>query len=66
MLSQFSLNPSHQHFTAVKRVLRYLKCTIDIGIVYHMDNEPLSITAFSDSDWGTDMLDRKSISGYVF
>ena len=66
MLCQFSLNPLHQHLTAAKRVLCYLKCTIDVGIVYQTDRTPLRLIAFSNSDWGTDTLDRKSISGYVF
>ena len=66
MLSQFSLNPSQQHLTAAKRVLHYLKHTIDMGIAYRMDCDPLTIIAFSDSDWGTDTLDHKSILGYIF
>ena len=66
MLSQFSLNPSKQHLTAAKRVLRYLKRTVDMGITYCTGREPLSISAFSDSDWGVNVLDCKSISVYVF
>jgi hypothetical protein len=68
-LSQFNENPSHDHWTAVKRVLQYLKGTQDWGIVYQAsgtENTALAAVVFSDVDWGTNPEDRKSISGYVF
>ena len=33
-LSQYTTNPTQEHWTAVKRVLRYLKGTRDEGIIY--------------------------------
>jgi hypothetical protein len=33
-LSQYTSNPAQEHWTAVKRVLRYLKGTRDEGIIY--------------------------------
>ena len=63
-LSQYSSNPGPEHLTAVKRVYRYLKGTIDLGIIYSGD-ETSDITLYSDADWGKYLDDRRSISGYV-
>jgi hypothetical protein len=66
-LSQFSTNPSKEHFATVKRVLRYLKGTRNARLVYGGDGEWTSeFSAFADADWGTSSIDRKSISGYCF
>lgn len=66
-LAQFSHAPSNEHWTAVKRVFRYLKGTLDLGIVYSgTDAAPITVRGYSDADWATDRMDRKSISGYVF
>ena len=63
-LSQFNTNPGPIHLTAAKRVLRYLKGTLDLGIKYmSLDDSELCI--FSDADWGNSVNDRKSVSGYV-
>ncbi|GLB46012.1 putative integrase core domain containing protein [Lyophyllum shimeji] len=65
-LSQFSQHPAQEHFTAVKRVFRYLKGTIDIGLNYSgtaFDREKI-FRVFSDADWGNSPDDRRSISGY--
>jgi hypothetical protein len=52
-LSQFNENPSHDHWAAVKCVLRYLKGTQDWGIVYWAsgtENAALAAAAFSNAD----------------
>ena len=64
-LSQFMSNPTQAHLNLVKSVLRYLKGTINEGIVYLKINEPVQLVGYSDSDWGSSN-DRKSISGYCF
>lgn len=63
VLSRFNQNPKEIHWKMAKRVLRYLKGTVDYGINYV--SEKNSIVAYSDSDWGGDTLDRKSNTGYV-
>lgn len=72
-LSQFSHNPGHVHWTGVKRLLRYLRGTIDYKLTY--SGSPTSpanirsfptISGFCDADWGSDLNDRRSITGYVF
>jgi hypothetical protein len=67
-LSQFSSNPGMQHWMALKRILRYLRGTLDYGITYSFfaDDGKLSIRGYCDSDWGSNPDDRRSITGYVF
>ena len=53
------------HWIAVKRILRYLKGTLNYGLFYSKDGSTECV-GFSDSDWGGDLDDRKSTSGYLF
>ena len=63
-VSQFNLNPGPTHFTAVKRIFRYLRGTINLGIKYNPDRHSM-IELFSDSDWGNSPDDRRSVTGYL-
>ncbi|CAL8995682.1 unnamed protein product [Prunus brigantina] len=60
---QFMQTPMVSHFTAVKRILRYLKGTMSFGLRYTRGN--LNLTAFSDADWAGDPNDRRSTTGLV-
>ena len=51
--------------TAAKRVLRYLKQTIDLNLTY-VKNSPEAIIGYSDANWVGDVQDRRSTSGNVF
>lgn len=62
-VSQFSHQPLDTHYKAVKRILRYLKGTLHHGLVLKRSPN-LSLTGFSDADWGGDPDDRRSITGY--
>lgn len=65
VVSKFNSEPTQTHLTAVKRILRYLKGTSDLGITYRkMKNEKL--IGYSDADWAGDRDDRHSTSGVVF
>ncbi|CAB4002480.1 Hypothetical predicted protein [Paramuricea clavata] len=64
-LSQFMAKPSKDHWIRVKRVLRYLKGTLDYGLKYSADENP-TLVGYSDSDWAGDINTRRSTSGYVF
>ena len=63
-LGQFNNCYGTEHWKAAKRVLRYLKGTIDIGLFYK--KKPGPIQGFVDADWGGCIEDRKSQSGYMF
>lgn len=63
VLSKFNAKPMMDHFLATKRVLRYLKETVGMGLVYRsVDN----LTGYTDSDFARYLNKRKSTSGYVF
>ena len=57
--------PAHAHWTAVKRILRYLQGTVNYGLYYPLGVKS-SVVGYSDSDWAGDISDRKSTSGYIF
>jgi len=63
-LSQFNNAPGQQHWIAAKRILRYLKGTRDLGIVYKQTGDPM--TAYCDSDFANLHADKKSQSGFLF
>ena len=64
-VAKFSSNPSNKHWSAVKRIFRYLKGTSLLGIKYVQNND-ISCVGFADADWAGDRADRKSTSGYCF
>ena len=64
VLARYSADPNESHLTNLKRVLRYLKGTINLALTYK-GTEP-AFTGYSDADWAGDREDRKSTSGYVF
>ena len=64
-LARFNLNPQKEHWTALKRVLRYLNGTINHGLLYKQGG-PERLVGYSDADWAGDLSDRKSTSGYIF
>lgn len=63
-LSQFMHCPTQTHWTATKRLLRYLKNTVFHGINIRKTSSP-TFTCFSDADWAGSLDDRKSTSAYV-
>ena len=65
-VARFSSNPTTQHWTAVKRIFRYLKGTIHLGLLYERNGLKKLIIGYSDADWGGDCNDHKSTSGYLF
>ncbi|KAK9947389.1 hypothetical protein M0R45_003016 [Rubus argutus] len=69
---QFLHNPTTHHYNAAKRILRYVKGTIDSGIMFPRgdmcgthDQLRVHISAFCDADWAGDPNDRKSTTGFV-
>ena len=49
----------------MKRIMRYLKGTSDLGLVCNPQKN-CNCVGYSDADWGGDLDDRSSASGYVF
>ena len=59
-------NPTSDHLSAAKRVLRYVKGTLNFSLRYSKHKSYDALCGYSDSDFASDMDDRKSTSGYVF
>nr|GEW04278.1 hypothetical protein [Tanacetum cinerariifolium] len=60
--ARYQAKPTEKHLTAVKRIFRYLKDTIHMGLWYLKDTG-FKLTAFSDSDHAGCQDSRKSTSG---
>ena len=65
-VARFCSNPTKEYWTAVKRILRYLKGTTSYGLEYsrNEENDERILSGYSDADWAGDINDRKSTSGY--
>nr|GEU99313.1 hypothetical protein [Tanacetum cinerariifolium] len=64
MCARYQANPNEHHVSAVKRIFRYLKGTINLGLWYPKDSG-FDLTAYSDADHAGCHLDRKTESEYV-
>lgn len=64
--SRFQNCFTEEHYTYAKRILRYIKSTGDLKMIYSRNYNAEVMIGYTDSDWANDRLDRKSISGYVF
>nr|GFA06157.1 hypothetical protein [Tanacetum cinerariifolium] len=62
-----STNPGEEHWTAVKNILKYLRNTKDMFLVYggNMERE-LRVSCYTDVGYLTDANNLKSQTGYVF
>lgn len=65
LFSRFQDRNLWEVWTGLKRLLRYLKGTVDVSLNYKRNNKALTMTCYVDSDWGADSFDRKSISGFL-
>lgn len=50
ILNQFLHTPTTLHWTSVKRILRYIKVTIDVGLKF-IKSDSFLLSAFLDEDW---------------
>ncbi|KAI3710140.1 hypothetical protein L2E82_39914 [Cichorium intybus] len=66
MTSRYQQNPGEAHWTAVKNILKYLRRTKDMFLVYGGLEESLKVNGYTDASFQTDRDDSRSQSGYVF
>lgn len=64
-LSRFQSYADEPLYRALKRVLRYINATLDLKLIYKADDQT-DLCGYVDADWGGDVNDRKSTSGFVF
>ncbi len=71
-VSKYIKSPGPEHWKACKRILRYLRATTKLGLLYERDicrvnleasKHTVELTAYCDADWSGDVDDRKSTSG---
>jgi histone deacetylase 1/2 len=61
---QYLHAPTTVHWTAAKRILRYVKSTITVGLTFTRSSST-QVSAFSDADWAGCVDDRRSTGGFV-
>jgi hypothetical protein len=61
---QFLHAPTTVHWSAVKRILRYIQGSKSIGLTFRR-SPSLVVSAFSDVDWAGDVDDRRSTGGFA-
>jgi hypothetical protein len=68
MVARYMSKPSSDNMIMAKRVLRYLHGTSSHGLHYTSHNQhqggEIVLTGYCDADWGGDLTDRKSTTGY--
>jgi hypothetical protein len=64
-LSQFLVEPRRVHLVAAKHVMRYLKGTLDYGLIYDGDHD-FTLIGYTNAEWAGSVADRKSTSGCCF
>jgi histone deacetylase 1/2 len=61
---QFLHAPTTTHFSAVKRILRYVRGTSNFGLRIRKSRCRI-VSSFSDADWAGDVDDRRSTGGFA-
>ncbi|KAK9053671.1 hypothetical protein SSX86_024745 [Deinandra increscens subsp. villosa] len=64
--SRYQQTPGLAHWTAVKNILKYLRNTTDMFLVYGGVDEELTVRCYTDASFQTDRDDSRSQSGFVF
>jgi hypothetical protein len=63
-VSQYLHTPTSVHWTAVKRILRYIHGTRMVGLTFQ-PHASILLSAYSDVDWAGDLGDKCSTSGFA-
>ena len=66
-VSKYMSNPGKMLWEAVKWILKYLKGTTNLGLMFNARlNNAKALIGYVDADYGQDLDGRKSTTGYVF
>lgn len=65
--SRFQSNVTDLHWNGLKRILRYIKDTLNYGLYYRRFEScnDVALLGYADADWAGE-ANRKSISGFFF
>ena len=64
LVSRYQSNPGLIHWQAVRRIMCYLRGITDLVLCYQRGD--FKLRGYSYADWGGDLNEFKSTSGYVF
>ncbi|KAJ9567714.1 hypothetical protein OSB04_003680 [Centaurea solstitialis] len=64
--SRYQQNPGEPHWVAVKKILKYLRRTKDMFLVFGGSEDEISVNGYSDASFQTDIDDFRSQLGYIF
>ena len=67
VVSRFIANPGEEHWTALKWIMRYVKGSLNMGLVFCKDdNHSVQVNGYVDSDYAANLDTRRSLTGFVF
>ncbi|KAL8133491.1 hypothetical protein AgCh_008813 [Apium graveolens] len=66
IVSRFMERPTVLHLNAVKHIFRYIKGTLELGLVYTKGTGNYILSGYSDSDLAGNVEDRRSTGGVAF
>ena len=66
ILSRFMSNPGKEHWLGMKWLLRYLKGSSNLGLIYEKIGKSIWLQGYSDSEYETDRNKTMSITSYFF
>ncbi|MCO5548731.1 hypothetical protein L7F22_002192 [Adiantum nelumboides] len=65
LVSQFMMLPRKPHLDSMRRILRYVRATLDYALFYDACTQA-QVHGYTDSDWAGSSFDRQSTSCYMF
>ncbi|KAE8670896.1 Detected protein of unknown function [Hibiscus syriacus] len=65
VMSRYMQNPKKPHLESFRRILRYVKSTIDYGILYKKGRN-CKLVGYCDADYAGDHDTHRSSTGYIF
>ena len=63
--ARYQANPKESHITALKRIIKYVKATVEFSVWYSKDTNDV-LAGYFDANWAGNADDRKSTSGGCF
>jgi len=67
MASRYMHDPGKDHWEAVRWILRYIKGTVDVGLIFEKDiADKQECTGYVDFDYAEYFDKRRSTTGYIF
>jgi len=64
--AKYCAHSSSTHCNALRRILKYLAGTLQLGLSFSGTDHHVSLTAYSDADFAMDLDDQRSRSGFIF